>query len=202
MSPSNFLCYRQAYRRHKAGKITDEEYFNNILQHLVWDHDCDDELDDTDAMGYVVLCVTSDCACDAHIISGGTREQLSRAGHLTTADTKPFEEIFLAYRQGLKDGSEAVLNTVPSGCQGGIRKALAYCALQEGDAQSLKWMLDGCWGQMGQAFEDQAYRVRKQRGADEKAAELWKIVEESRFEVPSEWKGRKSMHPPSQWDLW
>jgi hypothetical protein len=54
---------------------------------------------------------------------------------------------------------------------------------------------------MGQAFEDLAYRVRKQRGTDQKTAELWRIVEDSRFEVPSEWKGRKSMYPPGDYDL-
>jgi hypothetical protein len=117
------------------------------------------------------------------------------------ADTKPFEEVFLAYRRGSKDDFEAKLEGVPEASRSAIRKHLAYFALKEQDAQSLKWMLDGCWGQMGQAFEDLAYRVRKQRGTDQKTAELWRIVEDSRFEVPSEWKGRKSMYPPGDYDL-
>ncbi|KAF3050561.1 hypothetical protein E8E11_004658 [Didymella keratinophila] len=185
MSPPTFLCYRQAYRKRKAGKITEEKYFHEILQHLMWEHDCDDEDDDNDAMGRAVQWICSDCVNNNLLIS----------------DTAPFEEILLAYRRGSKEDIESKLNNVPEASRSAIRKALAYCALREGDAQSLKWMLDGCLGQMGQAFEYQAYRVRKQSGADEKAAELWKVVEESRFEVPSEWKGRKSMHPPGDWDI-
>lgn len=153
-----------------------------------------------DAIGYAVLCIVSDCVNNDLLISGKPLTQ-SLCSHLTSADTKPFEEVFLTYRQGSKEDFDSNLNNVPEGCRSGICKALAYCALHERDAQSLKSMLDRCWGQMGQAFEDQAYRVGKQRGADKKAAELWKIVEESRFEIASEWKGRKSMHPPDRFDL-
>lgn len=54
MPAPDFLCYRQAYRKRNAGKITEEEYIHEILQHLIWEHDCADVDDDNDTIGYAV----------------------------------------------------------------------------------------------------------------------------------------------------
>ena len=81
-----------------------------------------------------------------------------------------------------------------------IRKGLAWYALRKGDAETLEWILERCWGQMGSSFEELAYTIKKARSHDEASTKLWKVVQNSHFIEPPDWKGRKSMYAPDGYD--
>lgn len=68
MAPPDFLCYRPAYYALKAGDITEQEYYHDIFQHLVWEHDCEDKGPvNADVLGQQIRYIIRRCS---HYITG------------------------------------------------------------------------------------------------------------------------------------
>lgn len=88
MAPPAFLCYRLAYRAKKAGEITEEEYFQHVFQHMIWEHDCT-AMAKSDSLGFVIRDV---CYSNEHLINGyytavasqlPTNEQIQRPSKIS-----------------------------------------------------------------------------------------------------------------------
>lgn len=81
---AEFLCYRQAYRKRKAGKITEKEYFHHIFQHLIRSHDGDEEiheeLRDIDSLSYEINCMinTVDVLVTGRSFLAANRPEINR----------------------------------------------------------------------------------------------------------------------------
>lgn len=104
-------------------------------------------------------------------------------------DTRPFEKVFPASRQGPEEFA-SVLSSVPEGFREPWYRAVAYMALKKHDAATLKWVLGGCKGQFPDRFEWEAYAVKHSQRSNEEAWKCWEVLQESGFEEPAHWRGK------------
>ncbi|KAJ4303781.1 hypothetical protein N0V90_002682 [Kalmusia sp. IMI 367209] len=143
-------CYRQAYYRKKSGEITEAEYFHAIFQHLVKDgvyHKGDDqtriELEDVDPLGY---------SLNRWIAHEEDKVE----------DSKPFEDVFTAYRDGNMDEMQASLARLNHRHVRNLRTCLALLALQERNARVLERLFDEDL-EITELFEDEVRRVQRKQ---------------------------------------
>ncbi|KAF2996930.1 hypothetical protein E8E13_006367 [Curvularia kusanoi] len=172
MAPE-FLCYRPANTLLQTGIITEAEYYHNVFQHLVWEHDC---------KGKAPL---------ANDLIGAEIKSLITKSWSTIDDTTPFEQVFPASRQGPEVFRES-LEGVPESFREPWFRSVAYIALRERDAVKLGWAVEGCQGKFDEKFEWEAYTVRQSREKEEIAKRCWDVLMEKGFEEPTHWKGRNS----------
>lgn len=117
---------------------------------------------------------------------------MTKLTSLTHSDTTPFEQIFPASRRGHGEFSSA-LASVPQSFREPWYRSIAYLALKERDAATLKWALEGCKEQFSDRFEWEAYAVKQSQERDEKARDCWEMLKEWGFEEPAHWRGKNPM---------
>ncbi|KAF2122982.1 hypothetical protein BDV96DRAFT_639534 [Lophiotrema nucula] len=182
-APAKPLCYRQAFYRKQTGRITEEEYFHYIFQHLIksgMQHKGDEyaraELEDIDPLGYSL------------------NQWIVRMEPVD--DTTPFEEVFNTFRasNGNTNDLKTALDKIKpydAGATGigayesNVRKSLALFALQERNAEVLQWLLkDGI--EFEEGFEDEVRRVQKK-----KDPVTWKVLQDEVQRTGREWANKK-----------
>ncbi|KAF1979930.1 hypothetical protein BU23DRAFT_563287 [Bimuria novae-zelandiae CBS 107.79] len=179
-------CYRQAYYRKPSGEITEADYFRAIFKHLVKDgvhHGADwciqNELEDVDPLGFSLNCWI-------------TYEDENKKPE----DSKPYEDVFAAYRKGNMNEIQAALGRLSEGHARHMCKSLALLALQERNAEVLGRLLDDGI-EIEEPFEDEVRRVQRKLHpqtygllVEYAAKELkrpWAATKRPRQEHPLDW---------------
>lgn len=179
------LSYLQAARAKQSGKISWEEYIQNLL--VSWTGVRDEEDNDegiyfplrkADPFAYCVYCSGK----RMEPMAGQYRRYqpaiivLGANTHITITDTSAPEAVYNAYRRSTLEDVKAKFAVLDGPPAKAVKKSLAFLALQERQTDVFKFFMD----EGGFPFEAY-FHIEADSVDEEMDPETFKVLEQSRF---------------------